>query len=73
MKRTFRDYKITRTPVQMEALHVEYDYFRIRRADCLVINTEDDCYFCYPKNKRVVTKLAIATEEIYKFNLKNKK
>lgn len=67
------DYKIIRSPLESDSLHVEYDYYRIRRDDCFVINIEDDCYFCYPKNKRVVTKLAIATEEIYKYNLNNRK
>ena len=64
-----QDYEISRKPLQADSLHVEYDYFRIRRDDCFVINVEDDCFFCYPKNKKVVTKLAIATEEIYKFNI----
>ena len=66
-----REYKITRSPVQMEALHVEYDYFRIRRADCFVINTEDDSYFIYPTKENVVTKLSFATEELFLLN-KNK-
>ena len=60
-----KDYKITRTPVQMEALHVEYDYFRIRRDDCFVINTEDDSFFIYPTKKNIITKLAFATEEMF--------
>ena len=60
-----QDYKITRTPVQLEALHVEYDYFRIRRDDCFVINTEDDSYFCYPRKKNIISKLAFATEEMF--------
>ena len=55
----------------MEALHVEYDYFRIRWADCFVINTEDDSYFIYPTKENVVTKLAFATEELFLLN-KNK-
>lgn len=65
-------FRIIRKPLESDSLHVEYDYYRIRRDDCFVINTEDDCYFCYPKNKKVVTKLAIATEEIYEYNKKYK-
>jgi hypothetical protein len=49
----------------MEALHVEYDYFRIRRDDCFVINTEDDSFFIYPTKKNIITKLAFATEEMF--------
>lgn len=66
-----RDYIIKRTPYQIEGLHVEYDYFRIKRDDCFVINTEDDSYFCYPSKKNVVTKMAFATEEM--FLIKNNK
>ena len=65
-------FRIIRKPLESDSLHVEYDYYRIRRDDCFVINIEDDCYFCYPKNKKVVTKLAIATEEIYEYNKNNK-
>ena len=60
-----QDYRIIRTPVQMEALHVEYDYFRIKRDDCFVINTEDDSFFIYPTKKNIITKLAFATEEMF--------
>ena len=60
-----KDYKVTRKPYQIEGLHVEYDYFRIKRDDCFVINTDDDSYFCYPRKKNVVTKLAFATEEMF--------
>ena len=39
--------------------------FIIKRADCFVINTENDSYFCYQSKKNVVTKLAFATEEMF--------
>ena len=59
-------YKIERAPVQMNALHVEYDYCYIKPLDCFDISTEDDSFYCYPLNKKnVLTKLAFATEILY--------
>lgn len=67
-----KDYRIIRTPLNANSLHIEYDYVHIKPYDCFVINTEDDCYFCYPKKKNVITKLGFATEAIYQYNLKRK-
>ena len=66
------DYRIQRKPLEINSLHVEYDYFRIRRADCLDISTETDSFYCYPTQENIVTKLAFATEEIYDIVLKNR-
>jgi protein-arginine kinase activator protein McsA len=57
-------YRIHRKPLQINSLHVEYDYFRIRRADCFDISTENDSFYCYPTHNNV-TKLAFATEISY--------
>lgn len=65
-----KEYRILRKPAQANSLHIEYDYVHIKHYDCFVINTEDDCYFCYPTKKDVITKMAFATEEIYKHNTK---
>ena len=64
------DYYIQRNPLEINGLHVEYDYFRIRKDDCFVINTENDSFFCYPKKENVITKLAFATEIIHLRKLK---
>ena len=66
------DYRIQRKPLEINSLHVEYDYFRIRRADCLDISTETDSFYCYPTQENVVTKLAFATEIIYELALKKR-
>jgi len=68
-----KDYRIQRTPLQMNSLHVEYDWFRIRRADCLDISTDQDSFYCYPTQQNVVTKLAFATEEIFQMHLAEKR
>ena len=59
------DYRIQRTPIQTNSLHIEYDYCYIKPFDCVDISTEHDSFYCYPKQQNVVTKLAFATEEIY--------
>ncbi|MBR2321778.1 MAG: hypothetical protein IKA57_06540, partial [Clostridia bacterium] len=67
------DYRIQRKPLEINSLHVEYDYFRIRRDDCFDISTEKDSFYCYPtREKKIVTKLAFATEEIYKLALEKR-
>ncbi len=67
-------YRIQRTPLQTNSLHVEYDYCYIKPFDCFDISTENDSFYCYPKTKTdVVTKLAFATEEIYQLKLEQSK
>lgn len=61
-------YRIQRTPQEINSLHVEYDYCYIKPFDCFDISTENDSFYCYPKQKNVITKLSFATEEIYRIN-----
>ncbi len=68
-----KPYEINRLPIQSNSLHVEYDYCYIRPFDCVDISTENDSFYCYPKKENVITKLAFATEEIYKLSLKEAK
>lgn len=58
-------YRIQRTPIQNNSLHVEYDWCYVKPFDCFDISTENDSFFCYPKKENVITKLAFATEIIY--------
>ena len=67
------DYRIHRTPVETNSLHIEYDYCYIKPLDCVDISTEKDSFYCYPKQENVVTKLAFATEEIYRLNTVRRK
>lgn len=60
-----QDYKIQRTPLQINSLHVEYDFPHIKPFDCVDISTENDSFYCFPEKQNVVTKLAFATEIIY--------
>ena len=68
-----KDYRIQRTPLQTNSLHVEYDFLRIKPFDLVDISTENDSFYCYTSKKDVITKLAFATEEIYKINLERKR
>ena len=63
-----RDYHIHRPPKGMNSLHVEYDFHRFRKENCFDISTETDSFYCYPTNPDIITKLAFATEEIYKIH-----
>ena len=68
------DYRIHRHPLQTNSLHIEYDWYRVRRADCIDVSTENDSFYCYFENaENVVTKLAFATEAIYMKHLRNKR
>ena len=60
-----KPYHIQRKPLENNSLHVEYDHNRIKPLDCFEFSTENDCFYCYPTKKHVITKLAFATEEIY--------
>ena len=66
------DYRIQRKPLEVNSLHIEYQYFRIRKADCFDISTETDSFYCYPSEGVSVTKLAFATEEIYQMALEKR-
>ena len=64
------DYRIERAPIENNSLHIEYDYCYLKPLDCFDISTEKDSFYCYPVHKRnVVTKMAFATEAIYKQKL----
>ena len=59
-------YRVHRTPMQTNSLHIEYDYCYIKPFDCVDISTENDSFYCYPVTRTdVVTKLAFATEILY--------
>ena len=59
------NYRVHRRPIQINSLHVEYDWCYVKPFDCVDISTETDSFFCYPKKENVITKLAFATEILY--------
>lgn len=64
-------YTFENTTESLYACHIEYDYLG-KYGDCVDLNTLTDTYYIYPKNCDFsVTKISLATEELYKF-VKNK-
>ncbi len=61
------DYTLVRSAKSMDSLHIEYDY--LGRGDCVDISVPDDSFWCYVCKRDVITKLAFATEEMYKLAL----
>ena len=54
------------------SVHIEYEYLG-KFGDCVDLNTLNDTLYVYPEGENFsVTKISLATEEIYKY-LKNKK
>ena len=70
----YRDapYRIERAPLGMYGVHIEYDYCYIKPEDCIDISTDKDSFYCYPTKTDVVTKLSLATEEIYRIHMERK-
>lgn len=64
-----QDYEVNRTPESMYGVHVEYDYCYVKPYDCIDISTDKDSFYCYPEKQNIVTKLSLATEEIYKHRM----
>ena len=53
-------------------VHIEYEYLG-KFGDCVDLNTLDNTYYVYPERKDFsVTKISLATEEIYKYRFRNK-
>jgi len=49
---------------QMHSCHIEYDY--MKRGDCVDLNTNDDTLYLFPDSDEfAITKVALATEELY--------
>lgn len=57
---------LVKTPASMYSCHIEYNYDP--RGDCIDLSTLQDTYYIYPLNlKNCVTKIALATEEIFDY------
>ncbi len=67
-----KPYRIHRPPLGMYGVHIEYDYCYLRPEDCIDISTNNDSLYCYPVKQNVVTKLSLATEELYKLKMEER-
>ena len=60
------EFKMNIPALQQYACHVEYKYRFGWDRDCINLNTIDDTWYIFPEDNNVkVTKIALATEEIY--------
>ena len=50
----------------MYGLHVEYSFKHLKHVDCFDVSTSNDSFYCVPNQKDVITKLGLATEEMFK-------
>ncbi len=61
-----KSFELSKEPLSMYSCHIEYDYFN--KGDCIDLSTLDDTYYIYPQSKLfAVTKISLATEELFKF------
>lgn len=59
-------YKVEKSVASMYSCHIEYEYLG-KKGDGIDLNTVNDTYYIYPENCDFsVTKIALATEELYR-------
>ncbi len=64
-------FEVRRDVMENYAIHIEYNYID-KKMDCVDISTLKDTYFVYPTTRDAsVTKISLATEELFKFNQRN--
>ena len=63
-------FEMIKEVMSLYSCHVEYNYL-FTHGDCVDLNTLEDTWYCYPEGKFAVTKMALATEELY-FNYMKK-
>ena len=67
-----QEFLLEKDPLSMYSCHIEYDY--MGNGDCIDLSTLSDTYYIYPKGSDFsVTKIALATEELYNYFEKLKK
>lgn len=65
-------YTINKSVASMYSCHIELDYLG-KHGDCVDLNTLTDTYYIYPKGTLFsVTKISLATEELFKHELGGK-
>lgn len=60
-----KEYEMIKDVPSMYSCHIEYQYL-FKHGDCIDLNTLTDTWYIYPEgNSFAVTKMALATEELY--------
>ena len=59
------DFRMHKTVPSLYSCHIEYEYLG-KYGDCIDLNTLEDTWYIYPEGRDFsVTKMALATEELY--------
>ena len=67
------DYRVHIPAASQYSVHIEYEYLG-KYGDCVDLNTDKDTLYVYPKDCRfAVTKMALATEELYQYYERQRK
>jgi hypothetical protein len=67
-----KPFELVKEPLSMYSCHIEFEYNKT--GDCIDLSTLSDTYYLYPQGKNFsVTKIALATEELYKYALENQR
>ncbi len=62
------EFKLVIPAAELYSVHIEYDYKG--KGDCVDLNTLDDTFYIFPQGEGwSVTKMAIATEELFAYHL----
>ena len=65
------EYVLERKVNEMYSCHIEID-FHVRNMNCIDLSTLEDTYFVYPLSEQAsITKISLATEELYKYYVGN--
>lgn len=60
---------LAKLPLSMYSCHIEYEYWG--KGDCIDLSTLEDTFYIYPQgNQFSVTKMALATEELFDYHTK---
>lgn len=61
------EFEMVKPVLSLYSCHIEYDYLG-KYGDCVDLNTLEDTWYCYPHDcDFAVTKMALATEELYQY------
>lgn len=69
----FGDFFMEKPVSTLYSCHIELNYLGVY-GDCVDLNTLEDTWYCYPqRDDYSVTKIALATEELYQHHMRSKK
>ena len=60
------DFEIHRPAKGLYSVHVDYAFKKLGKVDVIDVSVKDDSFYCIPKKDNVITKMSLATEELFK-------